>query len=362
MANDTRTKAPSGWATAADVARRAGVSRSAVSRTFTEGASVSAATRERVQKAAEELGYQVNRLARSVIQRQSDLVGIVIPGMHNAFVVQLLGPLIQQLARHSLAPLLMDVRDPAQMASTLRHLLQYRVAGVIFTSGSPPIELAQEYLRLRVPVAMINRDASLDGVDVVASDNHHGGALAARCLLAAGARRLAYVNLPTGTYSGVSRGAGFTEAIAASGIASVSVEFIQGNVSDYAGGAAVAAQLLDRPAALRPDGVFCANDMLAFGFLDCARHRFGLRVPGDLALVGFDDVPMAATSAFALTTVRQDVDALVREVVERLVERMADPTLAARSQLIPVELIERATCAREPAALAMNDVATATQN
>ena len=124
MANDTRTKAPSGWATAADVARRAGVSRSAVSRTFTEGASVSAATRERVQKAAEELGYQVNRLARSVIQRQSDLVGVVIPGMHNAFVVQLLGPLIQQLARHSLAPLLMDVRDPAQMASTLRHLMK----------------------------------------------------------------------------------------------------------------------------------------------------------------------------------------------------------------------------------------------
>ncbi|MEO8411048.1 MAG: LacI family DNA-binding transcriptional regulator, partial [Propionivibrio sp.] len=94
-----------GWATAADVAARAGVSRSAVSRTFTPGASVSPATRERVLKAADELGYQVNRLARSIIQRQSTLVGIVVPGMHNEFVVRLLDPIMHNLARHSLAPL-----------------------------------------------------------------------------------------------------------------------------------------------------------------------------------------------------------------------------------------------------------------
>lgn len=346
MAVTTSSAIPTGWATAADVAARAGVSRSAVSRTFTAGASVSPATRERVMKAADELGYQVNMLARSVIQRQSNLVGIVVPGMQNAFVVQLLGPLMQNLARHSLAPLLMDVRDPEQMESSLRYLLQYRVAGVIFTSGSPPIELAREYLRLQVPVAMINRDASLENVDVVSSDNHHGGVLAAECLIAAGARRLAYVNLPTGTYSGVSRGAGFSEAVAKSGQATISVEFLQGTISGYEGGAAVAAQLLERPVALRPEGVFCANDMLAFGFLDAARQQFGLRVPDDLVVVGFDDIPLAAATSFALTTVRQDVDGLACEVVERLVERMANPSIPARSQQLPVELITRKTSVR----------------
>lgn len=335
-----------GWATAADVAARAGVSRSAVSRTFTPGASVSPATRERVLKAADELGYQVNRLARSVIQRQSTLVGVVVPGMHNEFVVQLLEPIMQHLARFSLAPLLMNVQDPAQMESTLRYLLQYRVAGVIFTSGSPPIELAREYLRLKVPVAMINRDANLESVDVVYSDNHHGGALAARCLIAAGARRLAYVNLPTGTYSGLSRGAGFSEAVAMSGLASISVELLQGTISGYDGGAAVAAQLLDRPPAQRPEGVFCANDTLAFGFMDAARHRFGLRIPEDLVVVGFDDVPMAAAASFALTTVRQSVDDLARNAVERLVERMADPTTPARTITVPVELVVRRTSSR----------------
>ena len=341
----TEENAP-GWATAADVAARAGVSRSAVSRTFTPGASVSPTTRERVLKAADELGYQVNRLARSVIQRQSTLVGVVVPGMHNEFVVQLLGPIMRNLARHSLAPLLMDVRDPEQMESTLRYLLQYRVAGVIFTSGSPPIELAREYLRLQVPVAMINRDANLESVDVVSSDNRHGGALAAHCLIAAGARRLAYVNLPSGTYSGVSRGAGFSEAAAMSGQPSISVELLQGRLAGYEGGAAIAAQLLDRPAERRPEGVFCANDTLAFGFMDAARHTFGLRIPEDIAVVGFDDVPMAAAASFQLTSVRQDIEGLAAEAVDRLVERMSDPTRPARSQTLPVELIERRTCRR----------------
>jgi DNA-binding LacI/PurR family transcriptional regulator len=334
---------PKGWATSADVAARAGVSRSAVSRTFTEGASVSPATRARVLKAAEELGYQVNRLARSVIQRQSSLVGIVVPGMQNEFVVQLLGPLAENLAHHSLAPLLIDARDPAQMASKLRYLLQYRVAGVIFTSGSPPIELAQEYLRLRVPVAMINRDANLESVDVVTSDNQEGGTLAADCLIKGGARRLAYVNLPSGTYSGISRGAGFSEAVARSGIASISLELVQGTIPDYAGGVDVAAQLLDRPPERRPDGVFCANDLLAFGFLDAARYDFGLRVPEDIAIVGFDDIPMASTRGFALTTIRQDVEALAREAVGLLVQRMAEPTTLARTRRIPVQLVPRAT-------------------
>lgn len=344
MANNDET--PPGWATAADVAARAGVSRSAVSRTFTPGASVSKATRERVLKAAEELGYQVNRLARSVIQKQSTLVGVVVPGMHNDFVVRLLGPLVSNLARYSLAPLLMDVRDPEQMESSLRYLLQYRVAGVIFTSGSPPIELAREYLRLQIPVAMINRDANLESVDVVSSDNHLGGAMAARCLIGTGARRLAYVNLPSGTYSGVSRGAGFSEAVALSGQAAISVELLQGALSGYEGGTAIAMRLLDRSPEQRPEGVFCANDALAFGFMDTARYTFGLRIPEDIVVVGFDDLPMAAAASFRLTTVRQDIEGLACEAVDRLVERMSDPSRPARSQTLPVELVPRQTTAR----------------
>lgn len=339
MSDETNTR----WVTAADVARRAGVSRSAVSRTFTPGASVSEQTRERVLAASRDLGYQVNMLARSVIQQQSSLVGIVVSGFESPFLHKLLGPLTRCLSAHSLSPLLMDAGGAGQIADSLRHLLQYRVAGVILTSGSPPIELAQEYARLRVPVTMINRAAVLEGVDVVSSDNRHGGVLAAQCLIESGAKRLAYVNLPTGTHSGLERGAGFSEAIARSGIPGISFELVQADAVGYAGGANAARNLLDRPAMLRPDGVFCATDALAFGFLDVVRQQFDLRVPEDIAVVGFDDVPMAGAAAYGLSTVCQDTDRLASEAVERLIERMASPGMAARTSVIPVTLTRRGT-------------------
>lgn len=333
----------SGWVTAADVAKRAGVSRSAVSRTFTPGASVAEETRKRVLAASQELGYQVNILARSVMQQQSNLVGLVVSGFESPFVQKLLAPLTRRLSEHGFSPLLVDAGVGGQIGDSLRHLLQYRISGVILTSGSPSIELAREYARLRVPVAMINRAAVLEGVDVICSDNRYGGRLAAQCLIDSGARRLAYVYLPTGTHSGMERGAGFSEAVARSGRTDVSFELIRADAVGYEGGAAVARSLMKRAAGERPDGVFCATDALAFGFLDVVRQEFGLRVPEDVALVGFDDIAMADAGAYALSTVRQDTEKLACETVERLIERMAVPDMATRTFVVPVSIIERKT-------------------
>ena len=333
---------PSGWVTAADVARRAGVSRSAVSRAFTPGASVSAETRERILAAAEELGYSVNKLARSVIRRQSDLVGVVVSGFAPPFLPTLLGPLVLELGRHGLAPLLMDAGRSANVEDSLRDLLNYRVAGAVLTSGTPPIELAREYSRLHVPVVMINRAGALDGVDTVGSDNRGGGALAAERLLRAGARRLAFVNRPTGTHSGRERGAGFCEAVAMSGRGDIAFELIEAPAPDYRGGVAAARRLFDRPSPL-PDGVFCSTDEIALGLIDELRYGMGLDVPTDVAVVGFDDIPMARAAAYDLTTIRQDTEGLAREAVARLVERLATPDTPPRSELIPVTLVERGT-------------------
>ena len=341
MTVDDAANGPSHWVTAADVARRAGVSRSAVSRTFTAGASVSKETREKVLAAAEALGYRVNILARSMIQRQSNLVGIVVSGFGTPFLPLILAPLVSELDRRGLAPLLMDARRADNMEDSLRDLLSYRVAGAILTSGTPPIELAEEYSRLRVPVVMINRAGDFEGVDTVGSDNRRGGALAAECLLAAGARRLAYVNRPTGTHSGRERGAGFCETMGLAGAAGVSFELMDADRADYDGGVAAGRRLLDRPPERRPDGIFCSTDELAFGLIDVARDEFGLSVPGDLAVVGFDDIPMARAGAYAMTTVRQDTDGLAQRAVSRLVERMETPSLPPRVDVLPVTLVER---------------------
>ncbi|MBX3620959.1 MAG: LacI family DNA-binding transcriptional regulator [Rhizobacter sp.] len=339
-----------GWVTAADVARRAGVSRSAVSRTFTEGASVSPDTRARVLKAAEALGYQVNMLARSVIQRQSNLVGVVVAGFDNPFLMSLLGPLTHRLALRGLAPLLMDASEPEALAKTLRHLLQYRVAGAILTSGAPPIELAKEYLRLRVPVTMINREADLQGVDVINSDNRGGGALAARALLDSGARKLIFLNAPLATYSARERSEGFrSELVPLVRRGEVVLRISVAPGAGYAGGFEAARDLFSSKSE-RPDGVFCVNDALACGLIDGARELFGMRAPQDLRVVGFDDIPLASHAAYGLTTVRQDLDALARQAVVSLVERMAEPDMPARVQELPVCVVERQSTGPRPEA------------
>jgi DNA-binding LacI/PurR family transcriptional regulator len=340
-----------GWVTAADVARLAGVSRSAVSRTFTEGASVAPDTRAKVLKAAEELGYQVNMLARSMIQRQTNLVGVVVAGFDNPFLMSLLGPLTHYLALHGLAPLLMDASEPAALAKTLRHLLQYRIAGTILTSGSPPTELAQEYLRLRIPVTMINREPDLEGVDVVNSDSRSGGVLAAGVLRRSGASNLMFLNAPINTYSARERGAGFARALAADikkGMVSLRRSVAPG--VGYAGGFDAARTFLAEGS--RPDGIFCVNDALACGLIDGARKLYGLRVPQDLRVIGFDDIPMSSQAAYHLSTVRQDVDALARHAVASLVGRLADPDGPARVEQLPVSVIERSSTQGEASPLA----------
>ena len=162
------------WVKAEDVARLAGVSRSAVSRTFTPGASVAEKTRAKVMHAAEQLGYQVNIIARTMNTGSSNFIGIVTAGFDNPFRSKLLSPLVHQLALHGFMPLLMNADDPDQLAPSLKQLLSYHVAGVIITSGAPPLSLAEEYLQRKIPVTLINRHAELEGCDRVASDNQQG--------------------------------------------------------------------------------------------------------------------------------------------------------------------------------------------
>ena len=181
------------WIKAEDVARLAGVSRSAVSRTFTPGASVSEKTRQKVLSAAEALGYQVNIIARTMITGSSNFIGIVTAGFDNPFRSKLLAPLVHQLALNGFMPLLMNADDPQQLAPSLKQLLSYHVAGVIITSGAPPLSLAEEYLARKIPVTLINRHADLAGCDRVCSDNAQGAKLVADLFSRRGWRQVGFI-------------------------------------------------------------------------------------------------------------------------------------------------------------------------
>ncbi|NTX28433.1 LacI family DNA-binding transcriptional regulator, partial [Burkholderia pyrrocinia] len=181
------------WVTASDVAARAGVSRSAVSRAFSPTASIAPQTRERVMAAARALGYQVNLIARDMITQRSSMIGVVTAGFENPFRARLLSDLMAALGQRALTPLVTNAEDPRQVRQSLEQLLSYRIAGLVMTSASPPLSVAQQYLEHRIPVVMINRDANLPGADVVVSDNAAGAVHAAQRLVRAGARRLAFV-------------------------------------------------------------------------------------------------------------------------------------------------------------------------
>lgn len=322
--------AKSNWVTASDVARLAGVSRSAVSRTFTAGASVSAQTRQRVEAAAAELGYQVNVIARAMNTGSSNFIGLVTAGFDNPFRNKLLAPLVHHLALRGFMPLLLNADDAQQLEPKLRELLSYHVAGVIFTSGAPPLSLAEAYLARGIPVTLINRNVSLAAADQICSDNAQGAELAAAHLLARGVKHPGFIGDSAGNFSSQARHDAFALAVSAGGL-SVTAHFCPNG--GYQAGWDAAAQLMERHPSL--DGLFCATDMLAMGALDFLRQRRLLPV------IGFDDIPQASLAPYQLTTIQQDTELLARNAVELLLRRIQHFAQPLVQQKIPVRLIVR---------------------
>lgn len=294
------------FATAGEVAALAGVSRSAVSRTFTEGASVSAATRRKVMEAARALDYHVNHLARGLSQTASRPVCLVGSGLETPFNAALLSALMAALQRAGRAALLIDTSGTAEgSAAALTQALQYRASGVIFLSGSPPDALVHSCLAAGQQVILINRK----GREVIAGPSHitidydRAMAAAAGMFARAGCRRVTVVASTTGTPSLEARARLFLERAAHEGLEAT---ILPAGPATYATGAKAARLILGRDG--RPDGVFCVTDLVACGFLDVARRDMGLIVPDELCVLGFDDIPQAAWHGYDLTTFRQPLD------------------------------------------------------
>lgn len=340
-------KKQTSWVTAADVARRAGVSRSAVSRAFSPTASIAPETRERVMEAARSLGYQVNLIAREMIMQRSSMIGVVTAGFENPFRAKLLSQIIAALGRHKLTPIVMNAEDPVQIQQSLDMLLSYRIGGIIMTSASPPLGLARQYLEGEIPVVMINRASNLPGADVAVSDNAAGAALAARMLVDAGATRLAFVGPTKPSYNGKARCAGFLRATRdlAHDNAHLThpVQTHSTTGDTYECGVEAARVLLAQD--VRPNGVFCSSDLLALGFIDTARQHFSVRVPEDLRVVGFDDIPAAGYDNYQLTTIAQDTHALASTATDLLIERMNAFSGDSRTHVVPVTAVVRKSCA-----------------
>lgn len=327
--------------TSLDVARLAQVSQSAVSRTFTPGASVSDATRTKVEEAARKLGYRPNAIARTLITRRSRIIGVVMSYLENQFYPVVLEKLSQRLQRDGYHVLLF-IADTRQTDAVLAEILQYQVDGMVMASTSMSSALALRCEEAGIPVVLFNRVSnSSENTSSVTTDNYQGGLLVGQYLARTGHRRVAYVAGLEDTSTNQLREQGLRDGLAESG-QKVFARAV-GNY-DFEDAKAAARSLFAVKAAQRPDAVFVANDHMAIAVMDTLRIELGLRVPQDVSVVGFDDVKQAAWGSYQLSSVVQDADAMIEATVGLLMEEM-DGANQNRAVVLPTRLVLRASSA-----------------
>jgi DNA-binding LacI/PurR family transcriptional regulator len=323
------------FVSAEQVARLAGVSRSAVSRTFTPGASVAPATREKVLRAADMLGYHVNDLARGVLANQSRLVGIVATRPEVGFRAHLVAALTKSLIQRGSVPILINTgQTEAEMLAAQKILIGHRAEATIILSGSPPASFFELAHRNGQPLVVIGR--SEPGADHVRAGNSEASRKAAEAFFRQGRRRLAIAGSLSGTPSIAERETAFMAAGRELGL---EVSLGRGADSDYEGGVSAARLLFSKQPC--PDAVFCANDQIAFGLMDFVRAKVGLRIPEDVAVIGFDDVPEAGWLSYRLTTFRQDPQIMAQCAVELVERRLINPDLPPANERVVPALVSR---------------------
>lgn len=335
MQTDDPTQMKRRRVTAQMVADAAGVSRSAVSRAFTEGAYVDAGKRNHIRDVADRLGYRPNALAAGLQAGQSNLIAIFVGDMRNSYDMEFVRQLVQALNAREKCPVLIDGAGGCENPATLS-ALRYPLDALVLRSGSMPATLVAQCTQFGIPMIASGRPVTAPGVDTVCCLNAEGTRAMTRLLLSRGRRRFGLIGGPAAFHSSAERRDGILSALAEAGLAPV-VE----RTGDYTveGGHATARALL---AAHDIDALVCANDAMAIGALSAAREM-GRAVPGDLAVTGFDDIAMAAWPSFGLTTVRNPIDASVQQIIALLDSRLADPGRENRTVHIDPEVIPRQT-------------------
>lgn len=320
-----------------DVAKRAGVSKSAVSRTFTPGASVSSSMRARVEKAAEELGYFPNVLASSLTTGRTKLIGLISNNFTNPFFLEIFDAFTRALQEADLRPLLLNLSDEADADKSLTKLRQYSVDGVIVASSTLPPQFATMFQEAGLPVVhAFGWSSPIPGTAFAGIDNAAAGRLAAETLMARRYAHVGFLGGPKQATTTQERFLGFQSTLVARGL-NPAVHF----AADYSYGAGYEAM----KAALHQGHVeawFCGDDVIAVGALHAARAA-RVNVPRDLGLLGLNDMAIAGWSEIELTTIVQPLHAIVGAAVELIQSRIADPDAVPEHRLLPFSIVERNT-------------------
>lgn len=324
--------------TADDVAFLAGVSRSTVSRAFSPGRPVQQQTKQRILKAAAELGYHPNALAQALTSRKSQIIGIVLGELSNPIHAVLHQSMTHALQSSGYIPISAQISAESDIDNMISTFLQYQVGVVVLTSMVISTQLISHIQDAGLQVLLLNRVDEEGETASVSADVTQGGQLAARHLVHKGCKTIAIAKGPAGYWTTEARFAGHLSGLQKLG--QEPTRILDGGYT-YEDGMRVAHEVVQ--ATEMPDGILCPNDLFAIGFMDTLRDETGLDVPRQIRVVGFDDIPMAHWTGNRLTTIRLPVLNMARRAAD-MIERIIREEEPVQERIwIPCKLVERAS-------------------
>jgi LacI family transcriptional regulator len=322
-----------------DVARAAGVSVATVSRVQNGSALVKETTRRRVGEVATRMGYSPNGAAQSLITSRTNTLGVLLPDLYGEFFSEVIRGIDQAAQRHGHHLLVSSSHDDRSAVETALRSMRGRVDGLIVMwpdldeAGTPSLPTG-------FPVVLLNAPLGSHGFDVITVANYDGAYAMVDHLLDLGHRRIAIIKGIEGNADAAERLRGYRGALASAGLAAATIE-VAGQFTETSGFRAVN-ELLRRE--IRPSAIFAANDAMAIGALSALRQA-GLRVPEDMALAGFDDIPMAQYLDPPLSSVHVDISALGEHATLRLLAAMGSKDRhQPRAEILPTTLVLRRSC------------------
>lgn len=323
--------------TSKDVARVAGVSQSTVSRVFnkSEGYGVKPEVRERVIAVAREIGYSPNLVARGMISGKTNVIGLVVGDSLGPFYSRIINEFVEGIQRMGKQCLVFKVPRQGQLRGITERVIQFQVEAVVITASAMTKVMAEAIVDNDIPVLLFNRFIPGVNFNMVYVNPIEGAGLVADYLSEKGHTNIGYIHFKKDTEEEQEKKIGFYSRLREHGIYQIQEE-VSGY--DYQEGYEAGRRLLTK--ANPPTAVFCTSDLIAMGTMDVARDELGLRVPEDVAVIGYDDIEMASWKAYSLTTVRQPVEEMIQESIKMLEGLLGDEKEIYVKMLKP-ELIKR---------------------
>lgn len=311
-----------------------------VSRVWNEADFVSAETRQRVAAVATRLGYSPHGAARSLITRTTHALGVLLPDLYGEFFSEIIRGIdhtAQAAGYHILVSSSHDSKD--EIDAALRSM-RGRVDGMIIMSPDLDARQTLHALQGSFPVVLLNGGSETTAFDTITIENHEGAREMVLHLLAHGHRRIAMIGGPKRNYDAAERRRGYETALSERGIALDASLVVQGDFSELSGHRAVDQLLALDP---RPTAIFAANDSMAIGALSALREN-DLRVPNDIAVAGFDDIPLARYMNPSLSTVHVDISQLGERAAALLLASLQKGTRSHQQLQLSTTLVIRASC------------------